>query len=75
MSGDEAPGYLPRVWRGPDGEPVACVDKLALLEENLAELREMAQEALEDAVVMGCDESQARQVMARLVAGLDKPFS
>ena len=74
MSQHDPSDYLPDVWRGPDGEPVSCVDKLKLLQENLAELREMAQEALEDAVVMGCDEGQARKVLGDLVAGLDKPF-
>ncbi len=67
--------YLPKTWIGPDGEPVSCVDKLALLNENLEELHEMAQEALEDAVVMGCDEKQVRQVLADLVASLEKPFA
>ncbi len=67
--------YLPETWRGPDGEPVSCVDKLALLNENLEELHEMAQEALEDAVVMGCDEKQVRQVLADLIAALEKPFA
>lgn len=75
MSNDDSKSYLPDVWRGPDGEPVSCVDKLKLLQENLEELREMAQEALEDAVVMGCDEDQTRKVLADLVAGLDKPFA
>ncbi|MBT5433282.1 MAG: hypothetical protein P8Q36_13220 [Alphaproteobacteria bacterium] len=67
--------YLPDVWLGPDGEPVSCVDKLKLLQENLEELHEMAQEALEDAVVMGCDETQARKVLSDLVASLEKPFA
>lgn len=75
MSDEPSTDYLPDVWRSPDGTPVSCVDKLKLLEENLGELREMAQEALEDAVVMGCDEAQTRAVLAALVAGLDKPFA
>lgn len=75
MSDHDPKDYLPDVWRGPDGEPVSCVDKLKLLQENLEELREMAQEALEDAVVMGCDENQARQVLADLVGSLEKPFA
>ena len=35
------------VWRTPEGEPVSCVEKIKVLNENLAELRELAQEALE----------------------------
>jgi hypothetical protein len=63
------------VWLTPEGEPVACVEKINVLNENLAELREMAQEALEDAVLMGCDEDQVRAVLAGLVAGLVNPYT
>jgi len=67
--------FLPETWVGPDGEPVTCVDKLALLNENLEELHEMAQEALEDAVVMGCDETQIRKVLSDMIAALEEPFA
>jgi len=62
------------VWRTPEGEPVSCVEKIKVLNENLGELRELAQEALEDAVLMGCDEQQVREVLARLVAGIANPY-
>ena len=61
-------------WHQPDGEPVSCVEKIKLLNENLEELREMAQEALEDAVLMGCDETQVRQVLSDLMASLENPY-
>ena len=67
--------FLPASWTGPDGEPVTCIDKLALLNENLEELYEMAQEALEDAVVMGCDEAQIRKVLNDMIAALEEPFA
>ncbi len=63
------------VWRTPQGEPVACVEKIKVLNENLAELRELAQEALEDAVLMGCDERQLRRVLAEIVEGLVNPYA
>src|SRR4029078_13098678 len=44
--------------RTPEGEPVSCVEKIKVLNENLAELRALAQDALEDAVLMGADERQ-----------------
>ena len=62
------------VWRTPEGEPVSCVEKIKVLNENLAELRELAQEALEDAVLMGCDEAQVRAVLAGIVADLVNPY-
>jgi len=62
------------IWRTPEGEPVSCVEKIKVLNENLAELRELAQEALEDAVLMGCDEQQVREVLAQLVGGIVNPY-
>ena len=37
------------VWRQPDGAPVSCVEKIKVLNENYAEMRAIAQDALEDA--------------------------
>ena len=34
----------------------------------------LAQDALEDAVLMGCDEAQLREVLAGIVAGLVNPY-
>ncbi len=62
------------IWRTPQGEPVACVEKIKVLNENLAELRALAQDALEDAVLMGADEQQVREVLAGIVAGLVNPY-
>jgi hypothetical protein len=62
------------VWRTPEGEPVSCVEKIKVLNENLAELRSLAQDALEDAVLIGCDEVQVREVLAGIVAGLVNPY-
>ena len=62
------------LWRQSDGAPVSCVEKIKVLNENLAELRDLAQDALEDAVLMGCDEAQVREVLAGIVAGLVNPY-
>jgi hypothetical protein len=68
-----APLELP-VWRTPEGEPVSCVEKIKILNENLQEIHELAQDALEDAVLMGCDESQVREVLDGLVRALRNPY-
>ena len=62
------------VWRTPEGEPVSCQEKIKVLNENLEELRAMAQDALEDAILMGCDERQLREVLRGLVNGLVNPY-
>jgi hypothetical protein len=62
------------IWRTPEGEPVSCIEKIKVLNENLAELRELAQEALEDAVLMGCDERQVREVLTEIVTEIVNPY-
>jgi len=61
-------------WLTPEGEPVSCLEKLKVLNENLVEIQEMSQEALEDAILMGCDEAQFRDVMRKLVESLVNPY-
>lgn len=61
-------------WLQPDGKPISCLEKLKVMNQNVAELRQLAQDALEDAVLMGCDEAQVRQVLHDLIDGLDNPY-
>ena len=61
-------------WRQPDGELVSCDEKLLVLQENLDEIRQECQDALEDAVLMGCDESQIRDVLEKLVRSIENPY-
>ncbi len=62
-------------WLGPDGQPVSCIEKIKVLNENLVEIREMAQDALDDAVLMGCDEAQVRNVLRTLVDSLENTYA
>ena len=61
------------IWQQSDGMPVACEEKLKVLNENLLELRQVAQDAFEDALLMGCDEAQVRQVLRALIDSLQSP--
>jgi len=61
-------------WRTPEGEAVSCIEKIKVLNENLEEIQAMAQEALEDAVLMGADETQFRAVLRDLAEGLVNPY-
>jgi len=45
-----------------------------VLLENLEEIRQVCQDALEDAVLMGCDEQQFRAVLAELMNSLKNPY-
>jgi hypothetical protein len=62
------------IWRSPIGEIIACVEKNKVMQENLEEIRQTCQDALEDAVLMGCDEVQVRAVLTELIASLHNPY-
>jgi hypothetical protein len=62
------------VWRGPKGEVIACIEKNKVLRENLEEIQQVCQDALEDAVLMGCAEAQFRSVLNQLIDSLVNPY-
>jgi len=64
---------VPPVWPQPDGQPVSCRDKLRLLAENHQELRGLLQDAFEDALLMGVDETAMRRILVELVGSLRTP--
>lgn len=44
------------------------------MNENLAEIRQMAQDAFEDALLMGCSEAQVRDVFMAVMRDLRNPY-
>lgn len=61
----------PRLWLTPEGQPVSCVEKLKVLEQNLAEFEAVALDILEDAALMGSDVEQVRQVLAERLGAIE----
>ena len=61
------------IWRQSDGTPIDCREKLRVLHENQVELRQVMQDAFDDAVLMGVDEAAIRAALAEMVAGLRSP--
>ena len=45
------------------------------MSENMNELYSVAQDAFEDALLMGCGEAQLRDYLAKLIEGLENPYS
>ena len=65
----------PDMWRQPDGAPMDCDDSVKVLRENLTEIHDMCQDALEDAVLMDVAEAQFREVLHALIDGLNNPYN
>ena len=60
-------------WPQPDGTPIACREKLRVLEENHAELQSVLRDAFEDAVLMGVDGAVMRRMLVAMVEALEMP--
>ena len=71
--GQPRDAFPPR-WTSPSGEVISCVEKLKVLRENLEEIRTLCQDALDDAVLMGCDEAQFRDVLVKLAESLESAY-
>jgi hypothetical protein len=63
----------PALWLQEDGAPVSCREKLKMLEDNHAELAQVMQDAFEDAVLMGVDETAMRRILTEMVGHLRTP--
>ena len=61
-------------WYGDDRDIVSCTEKIKVMTEHMPELSPTAQDAFEDAPVMGCGEAQLRDYLQALVAGLENPY-
>lgn len=77
MATKQTPGRMPaepETWRQPDGEVMNCDDSVKVLRENLTEINQICQDALEDAVLMDVAEEQFREVLRTLIDGLNNPY-
>ena len=61
-------------WTQPDGAPVSCAEKLKVLNQNLQEIEQLCQDALEDAILMGCDAEQVKAVFRQTIDALVNPY-
>jgi hypothetical protein len=64
----------PPVWKQSDGSFVSCLEKIKVLNQNYAEIRQVAQDLLDDAVLMGCSAMQIRQALHKLVDELGNTY-
>jgi len=65
---------IPPMWQQADGMPLSCEEKIKVMNQNYQEIRQLAQDMLQDAVLMGCDEVQVRAALRELVDSLVNPY-
>jgi len=61
-------------WVRDDKTVVSCTEKVKVMTENFDELKQIAQDALEDGLLMEVSEAQMREDLHALVDGLVNPY-
>ncbi len=61
-------------WVRDDGSVVSCTEKVKVMSENFDELKQVAQDALEDGLLMEVSEEQMRKALHALVDSLVNPY-
>lgn len=64
----------PAIWLRDDGTIVACTEKIKVMKENFEEIRQIAQDALEDGLLMEVSEAQMRDALHQLIDTLVNPY-
>lgn len=62
------------IWKTKTGEKVTCVEKIKVMMQNIEELEQMAQDAYEDAILMGVDPIQIKKFLVQLMHNLQNPY-
>ncbi|OAM51943.1 hypothetical protein A7981_00120 [Methylovorus sp. MM2] len=62
-------------WLRDDGSVVSCTEKVKVMTENFDELKQIAQDALEDGLLMEVGENQMREALHKLVDDLINPYN
>ncbi len=61
-------------WVRDDNSVVSCTEKVKVMTENFDELKQIAQDALEDGLLMEVSEAQMREALHALVDSLINPY-
>jgi hypothetical protein len=72
MSDSQKPSW-PK-WVRDDKSLVSCTEKVKVMTENFDELKQIAQDALEDGLLMEVSEAQMREALHALVDSLVNPY-
>lgn len=61
-------------WLRDDGSVVSCTEKVKVMTENFDEIKQIAQDAFEDGLLMEVSEAQMREALHALVDQLVNPY-
>ncbi len=62
------------IWLRDDGSVVSCTEKIKVMRENFEEIKQIAQDALEDGLLLEISEAQMREALHHLIDQLVNPY-
>ena len=62
------------VWVRDDNSIVSCTEKIKVMKENFDELKQLAQDAFEDGLLMEVSDEQLKETLHKLVNELKNPL-
>tara|TARA_B110000858_G_C17453229_1_gene315126 strand:- start:82 stop:303 length:222 start_codon:yes stop_codon:yes gene_type:complete len=62
------------VWVRDDNSIVSCTEKIKVMKENFDELKQLAQDAFEDGLLMEVSDKQLKIILHELVDDLHNPI-
>ena len=63
------------VWKSTDGKTIACTEKIKIMQQNLDEIKQITQDAFEDAILMEIAPEQIKQYLIEIINNLKNPYN
>ncbi len=63
------------VWKNVAGEKISCTEKIKVMQQNIEELQQIAQDLFEDGILMDVDPGQLKQYLQNLIQNLHNPYN
>jgi hypothetical protein len=62
------------LWRNDNGTLISCVEKIKVMDQNMAELKSVIQDIIDDGVLMGVAEQQIKEEILKLLATMTSQY-
>lgn len=61
----------PKIWYSKNNEKLSCKEKILLLNNNIIEFHELANEIYDEAILMGVQKEQIKEVLVTAVKNIN----
>ena len=62
---------LPKNWYTVKNTKISCKEKIKLLNQNIEEFQNLANDILDEAILMGVDKKQLLEIMSNVISSTD----